>query len=108
MRTHLLASVILLLHCAGLAPAQCRRGQILTGEDEHFWYCFYPSEFPAPAANLVVAMDRAAHHVNPGKSLDLATQARNCSEFFRGVGREIGATSPEWRDGNLDANLIID
>lgn len=78
------------------ARASCRPRSILVDEDEHFYYCAGPEDFPEAAANLVFAMDRAARLVNPTKSLDPAIQHLNCSAFFREVGRALGARTPEW------------
>jgi hypothetical protein len=89
------------------ALAQCANGKVLVGEDEKYWYCSDPAGFSPAAAQLVFALDHAARQVNPKKSLDPKTQDKNCSAFFRAVGKEIGATSREWKAG-AQANKIIE
>jgi hypothetical protein len=84
------------LNAQTLLSKGCHKGEVLVGEDENFWYCARRSDFPEPAANLVFALEDAARKVNPGKSLDLETQDKNCSAFFRLVGKKIGAKGDEW------------
>lgn len=64
------------------------------------------TELPPEAAELVFALDRAASTVNPGKDAS-ADRAKICSEFFRVVGREMGATTSDWSQ-ERPANAIAD
>jgi hypothetical protein len=86
--------------------AQCADNEILVGQDEKFWYCSRAADFPEAAATLVFALDAAAKKVNPDKSLDPATQDRNCSAFFRETGRKIGASGEGWTREDFTANDV--
>jgi len=110
MTTRALACLVLLnaigLACVGSLHAQCPPDHpLLVGEDEYFWYCGSGAEFDWFPYKLQRALDSAAESVNPQKSLDPEREDKNCSSFFRAVGRELGASSPEWTEP-LDANEI--
>lgn len=98
-----LQCIALILLGVQISSAKCPEGKLLVGEDDKFWYCAGRSDFPEAAAEIVFALDDAARKVNPKKSLDLAAQDKNCSAFFRAVGKRLGAQGDEWKESIKDA-----